>query len=305
MTIDSQNNNERDDQVLAQLYKKSAKETPPAKLNSEIINYAANANKKNGNSDLGNNHVGSHFGGGWKVPLSLAASVVVVFALLVQIDQRPKQLELPPIPEVSIPSKSKSIENDTAKEALTNEPLLKRDSKPLDLDTQDAEEPDLDESRTKEVIEQEAAPSNIQTQPTADNKAEQKQQIYRERTDDENLLEKNTPSDDTRVQHEMRSNEAGAAKLHKPSVAKKQQEDVQIESPQENTQESQESSEIGASSALSDTTEDFAAIPVEDWLLMIEKLIAQKDYAEAARQLQKFKQAHPKVNVEELDAKIP
>ncbi len=38
---------------------------------------------------------------------------------------------------------------------------------------------------------------------------------------------------------------------------------------------------------------------------MIEKLIAKKDYAEAARQLQKFKQTHPKVNVEDLDSKIP
>ena len=49
----------------------------------------------------------------------------------------------------------------------------------------------------------------------------------------------------------------------------------------------------------------FAPIPVEDWLLMIEKLIARKDYAEAARQLEKFKQAYPKVNVEDLEAKIP
>ena len=53
------------------------------------------------------------------------------------------------------------------------------------------------------------------------------------------------------------------------------------------------------------TEAEFAPIPVEDWLLMIEKLVAQKDYAEAARQLAKFKQAHPKVNVEDLDAQIP
>jgi len=51
--------------------------------------------------------------------------------------------------------------------------------------------------------------------------------------------------------------------------------------------------------------QEYAAIPVGEWLLFIEKLVAQKDYAEAARQLQKFKQAHPKVNVEDLDAKIP
>lgn len=53
------------------------------------------------------------------------------------------------------------------------------------------------------------------------------------------------------------------------------------------------------------TEAEFAPIPVEDWLLMIERLVARKDYAEAARQLEKFKQAHPKVNVEDLDAKIP
>ena len=50
---------------------------------------------------------------------------------------------------------------------------------------------------------------------------------------------------------------------------------------------------------------DFAPLPVEDWLLMIELLVAKKDYAEAARQLNKFKQAHPNVNVEDLDSKIP
>ncbi len=50
---------------------------------------------------------------------------------------------------------------------------------------------------------------------------------------------------------------------------------------------------------------DFVPLPVENWLLMIELLVAKKDYAEAARQLNKFKQAHPNVNVEDLDSKIP
>ena len=64
--------------------------------------------------------------------------------------------------------------------------------------------------------------------------------------------------------------------------------------------------EVQSSGAMAeDAEQEFAPIPVEDWLLMIEKLIARKDYAEAARQLQKFKQVHPKVNVEDLDAKIP
>ena len=78
-------------------------------------------------------------------------------------------------------------------------------------------------------------------------------------------------------------------------------------------EDSQTSSDMAADTELGDKevqTEEqseskFAPIPVEDWLLMIERLVAKKDYAEAARQLEKFKQAHPKVNVEDLDAKIP
>ena len=50
---------------------------------------------------------------------------------------------------------------------------------------------------------------------------------------------------------------------------------------------------------------DTANLPVGDWLLLIETLIAKKDYAEARRQIDKFKIAHPKVNVEDLEAKIP
>ncbi|MGH1537462.1 MAG: hypothetical protein ACRBDX_05380 [Gammaproteobacteria bacterium] len=331
MTIDSQ---DKDEQVLAQFYKQGAKETPPAKLNSEIINYAADASKKTSMPASENNHVGSHFGGGWKVPLSLAASVVVVFALLVQIDQSPQQLELPPIPEISIPSKSKSIEDaHQAEEAIANDaPLFKQDDNESDLDSHDAVKSNLPERRANKINEQETVPPSTQTRSTADKKAEQKQSTYRERTDDKNLLEKDTLSDDIRPQDELRSNEVSSPKLSKPSAAKKQLEinseagatqpstidenpklenystgrkERQQESPQEKILEEQESSEIGASDALDNTTEDFAPIPVEDWLLMIEKLIAKKDYAEAARQLQKFKQTHPKVNVEDLDSKIP
>ena len=75
-------------------------------------------------------------------------------------------------------------------------------------------------------------------------------------------------------------------------------------SDQEDLMQDQGTSASGADSEAK-REQEFAPIPVEDWLLMIEKLIARKDYAEAARQLQKFKQAHPKVNVEDLDAKIP
>ena len=71
-------------------------------------------------------------------------------------------------------------------------------------------------------------------------------------------------------------------------------------------QEAQEPGRQDRDNALmADEEAGFAPMPVEYWLLMIEQLVARKDYAEAARQLEKFKQAHPKINVEDLESKIP
>jgi len=81
--MNNETNNQKDNEVLTQLYKTGANETPPAKLNYEIIKYAADAQVNTESPIEGS----SHFGGGWKVPLSMAACLVVVFGLLVQIDQ--------------------------------------------------------------------------------------------------------------------------------------------------------------------------------------------------------------------------
>ena len=57
----------------------------------------------------------------------MAASVVVVFALLVQLDQSPQELELPPIPEITIPTESKPAESkdvESKNQALKSQTVL-------------------------------------------------------------------------------------------------------------------------------------------------------------------------------------
>ena len=361
MTNNSQNN-PGDDEVLAQFYKKGAKETPPAKLNSKIINYAANPDT----SSETPKSVGSHFGGGWKVPLSMAASVVVVFALLVQLDQSPQQLELPPIPELSIPIKDSAAKNQPtldeyneelfeAEEALADDtPSFKNDTSESDMDSQNSGALIIDKSistesqRSTDSIQAEPnknSPSAIN--PSAIKKSIEKEAVItRERFQSEQkpASAPTTQSSSTSSTITKSKSEEGYAppiheKLEKPQAVQKQMQAPAKDNLQNNNASgatSGKSSSISSSPVLQEkpmherrdgsnitgmatdadvaeqldsdhveTEAEFAPIPVEDWLLMIEKLVAQKDYAEAARQLTKFKQAHPKVNVEDLDAKIP
>jgi len=347
MTNESQDDL-RDDKVLAQLYKQGAKDTPPAKLNHKIINYAANANQ----SASAHNQINSHFSGGWKVPLSMAASVVVVFALLVQLDQNPQQLELPPIPEITVPTEQEPAESKDnalksqpapktlyeAEESLADDAsIYKNDAKESDMDSQDAGTQIIDKPLRKES---QPTIDSIQTKRITNKNAEQKQENQRDRT----VLEKSKSTEKSRIQRnepsttpstpastisKPESTEDNASKPTKPQTAKKQTQELdndalgssseaapsgvmQQRSMSEesigNREDSHISSDMAADNELGEEKQNengFSPIPVEDWLLMIEKLVARKDYAEAARQLEKFKQAHPKVNVEDLDAKIP
>ena len=165
MTKNSQNDT-NDDQVLAHLYKEGAKETAPAKLNYEIINHAAKVEKPTS--------VNSHFGGGWKVPLSLAASIVVVFGLIVQIDQNPDQSTLPPIPEISAPTEPQLDEHDNVKNGHT----YRKES-----DIHPSNDALFDESNTNEAIstkELGTQSSTTQTIPSAKKKMQSPQTISRD-----------------------------------------------------------------------------------------------------------------------------
>ncbi len=354
MTTDSQ-----DDKVLEQLYKKGAKESVPEKLNDEIIKYAAYAD----NSAETPSQVGSHFGGNWKVPLSMAASVVVVFALLIQLDQSPEDLELPPIPEITISTESKSVESkdqtiesqivleETYEEEATLDdiaPSFKNDAKELDIDSKGTGALVIDipvQTESPIPIKRNADKNDEQKLESSGDHAKTRQTIKKSKTSDEFRIQSNEPkpastaSTSSPSSTTPKSDEGYAPQLAKPQAAqKKVQEparggelyDNSSETPSGSVlqqksmsngsiirEDSQTSSDLAADTELGDEevqTEEiiegqvegeFAPIPVEDWLLMIERLVAKKDYAEAARQLEKFKQAHPKVNVEDLDAKIP
>lgn len=360
MSIESQDNKSQDDQVLAKLFKQGAKDTPPAKLNSEILNYAATANKSSHRSTSNSNAVGSHFGGGWKVPLSMAASVVVVFALLVQLDQTPQQLELPPIPEISTPVESKQA--GSIDEALKSAPALEEMNEAVDdevIGTQDTKESDFDsaldtetaqESVAEELIIQEAQTPTLQ-KPKITKKPPQKlkhkkaqeQQPSRERVHqapvdvkrtEERLLENrsNQAAPSAPTASSSKSMDSYAPKMDKAQTIERtsQEPTSELESKsavtsgsvmEERSMQQQAAptredalgaSDMAAESQMQESSklkqkqeQEYAPIPVENWLLMIEKLVARKDYAEAARQLQKFKQTHPNVNVEDLESQIP
>jgi len=306
-------NNQQDDKVLAQLYKTGSNETPPAKLNYKILDYAANAKNDTENSIGGS----SHFSGGWKVPLSMAACLVVVFGLLVQIDQSNPTLELPPIPELSKPSESAPPESvnkkldQSASPTETASDLLKSEqstSSFSDDDKKATAEESLNESLMSDTPEDNAVIHNqkerfIHREKLSEKKKAQpqadppKQSLQLEESVSKSKVQAiPTPANESIQKDAEQEAEATA-------IEGIQQRSMSAE-PMQNHQQRNDS--VGASSDTQvDNENEFAPIPVEDWLLMIEKLIARKDYAEAARQLQKFKQAHPNVNVDDLDAKIP
>ena len=360
MTGNSQKNSQNypgDDEVLEQLYKKGAKETPPAKLNYEIINYAANPDK----STETPKSVGSHFGGDWKVPLSMAASVVVVFALLVQLDQSPQQLELPPIPEISVPSEDSTANSQPMPDEYNderNEKLFEAEEALADDISsfkKDRKESDIDSDNSGALI----IDKPVTIKKSADKKVQEKAAITRERIQTQPELKAipsiQAPNPSSTSTITKSKSEQGYVSPKQENLAKPQTAQKQMQAPaKDNLNDSAPDTASGKSSSTSSgavmqqrsvherrdgsstsditadsehseelasekteelaeeldrgqtqTESEFSPIPAEDWLLMIEKLVAQKDYAEAARQLTKFKQAHPKVNVEDLDAKIP
>ena len=295
MTTNTPDNNLQDDQVLAKLYKKEAKDTPPAKLDNKILNYAANANK----SSSENSPVGSHFGGGWKVPLSMAASVVVVFALLVQLDQSPRDIELPPIPEISIPTESNQ---DTAKDEALSSTATREEAKETEDALLDGEARDL-------IIEQEEQSPAIQNKPKAAKKnankklesPPQRERVYQAPLEKAESINKTIERQAQEPAGALSSDSA----VTSGSITKERSMQPNSLPSHEDTLGTLDSAVDSDAKVEVNTEGEFAPLPVEDWLLMIETFIARKDYAEAARQLQKFKQAHPKVNVEDLESKIP
>ncbi len=292
MTNHSQND-ANDDQVLARLYKEGAKETASAKLNYEIINHAAKAEKSSG--------VSSHFGGGWKVPLSLAASVVVVFGLIVQLDQNPKQLKLPPIPDISAPSDSQQSKSGKDENRILNqaEEITVDDissfNKKLDFDA--SNEVPIDESVSKGAL----SSKEREAEPAAKKKTQPTQTISRDLLESEPGLEK--PVGDM---ENLQDKATESLMRQRSTQSEKPRSEKNADTTEDMASESGRlSNGVLTTKSKQERESEFAPIPVEDWLLMIEKLVARKDYAEAARQLQKFKQAHPKVNVEDLESKIP
>ena len=350
MTTERNNMQNSDDQVLAQLYKEGAKDQPPTSLDDKIINYAANANKPNSNSSQANNktesQVGSHFGGGWKVPLSMAASVVVVFALLVQLEQSPQQLELPPIPEISAPTESKEelFKNKAATTDIQAQDTLEDDASFMRQDASD-----LGAASDRTIDLKEKPSSTILTMPSTTSTVQQKNPPLHDRLILEESANNSNRNDEIRTEGESdqgisalsntdtlepESIKTPAATASKPHAQKKQIQkhgnnpvtDSSEVSPKEAMQQrstiNESATQIdgnagaipGKASEISPTIssdtspeseQEFAPIPIDNWLLMIEQLVARKDYAEAARQLKKFKYAHPDINVEDLDAKIP
>ena len=254
MSTQSQN-----DKVLAKLYKAGAKETPPPELDKKILNYAASKHKTKRTS--------SYFSGGWKVPLSLAASITIVFAIIMQIEQMPDQTEIPRIP---------------ASEPANNLPALVDE---LNEDTDSRFKP-KDVLRTPERKEDQLAPLQSTGKYEAVNKREQKSPQSRAIEEEslmlENEMSQGVPAAGGLMRDRAMSTESLSTQTPKKSSMQKQQDKFNV-----------------------DQKFDTANLPVGDWLLLIETLIAKKDYAEARRQIDKFKIAHPKVNVEDLEAKIP
>ncbi len=300
--------NSKDDEVLAQLYKAGAKDMPPVSLDNKILEFAAGKNNSS--------HVGSHFGGGWKVPLSMAACLVLVFGILVQLDQSNQLLEVPPMPELAIPNESKDLKLDQPKTMMDNIEA-EEDTTSLNGKLMDDSFVDDTAAGSQEITIQskEKALKKVQPEITRERMKLEEQVIEPSKAQKRTPIESNQPMEpnrNTSSKHKEAESSVGFADKPK-SIQKQTQEPVRAEpalgetmrrSETEDLMQNQHAPSNPADNGVK-SEQEYAPIPVEDWLSMIEKLIARKDYAEAARQLQKFKQAHPKVNVEDLDAKIP
>ena len=298
MTRDSKNHS-KDDEVLAQLFQAGSKDTPPARLDHEILNYAANANRSA--------RVGSHFGGGWKVPLSMAACLVLVFGILVQLEQSNQLLDLPAIPELTIPAESHDQNADHSIAAPENiEASRDENANKLHMNESHVDDATLGSQKDLPANKEKTL---IKVQPEFSHERKQ----LEERTLSPSNAKKITPAAQSQAK-QLKLKSSPDNLVDEPESIQKQAIEPEYSAPvlNEDAQESDQNKYIDEQNTSAGTSDreikleqEFAPFPVEDWLLMIEKLIARKDYAEAARQLQKFKQAHPKVNVDELEAKIP
>ena len=228
---------------------------------------------------------------------------------LVQLDQSNQQLEVPPIPDLTMPDESKDLKLDQPTAVLDNIET-EEDSSSLDSALMDESPTDNlgTESQANIIQSKEKLLKKVQPEPEY---LRERQQLE-EQVLEPSKAEKSTPIENTqsmelnrKLSSKPKANESSENFADKPkSIQKQASEPGQTEPALDGAMQSQSASTSAVDSEARGEQE-YASIPVGDWLLMIEKLIARKDYAEAARQLQKFKQAHPKVNVEDLDAKIP
>lgn len=328
-----------DDQALTKLYKSGAKETPSSQLDRKILDYAVNKNRPG----LG----GSHFGGDWKVPLSLAASVLLVFTILVQLDKNPEQLpkDLPPLPSTEKKADVLSVPADSEFGYDKNRSLNEAFESPSESESQAKSNKNGIEFEAEESLGNSATPA---LPAIPENKVEARKKLQRQNQEvlsqPEAILEQSAPSDDYQPSSEavqsrevspqktpQRAPELSKDSLKEPakeSAGKAKQSTVQenngdrsattesIERDEAIQLESNHAQQPASSreddSLIVDKIEqeaedeaEFAALPVDDWLLTIEKLIANENYAEAVRELEKFKQAHPEINVLDLESKIP
>ncbi len=103
-------NSKSSDPVMDDLYQRSSREQPPESLDQLILKKAHDSNKKPG--------AGSPFSGGWKIPFSMAAVMVLGLVVLLRLgvapdDPYPVMQESVSIPAGSMGKIDTAIEQDT------------------------------------------------------------------------------------------------------------------------------------------------------------------------------------------------
>ena len=282
----------QDDRTLAQLYKKAAKENPSPELDRKILGYAASKHLPvQGNS---------HFGTGWKVPFSLAASVVLIFTILVQLDQSPKPLDLPIIPAAK---KMDILSAPKDKNKAPSKEVFGIDENVTEFTTGDKEAAsDVPATKTLRKSEPREKLSHTLVQPDSiqektavpgDSKVDGMLEIQRapQEIKATNMLAPTTPATVKLLQHKQETSKDEGSEVQ-PSTMRG---DLRVVGNEFTSQDAMPAQELN----------DVPPLLAKDWLLKIELLVAKKKYGEAIRQLEKFKQAYPKVNVVDLESKIP
>ncbi len=247
------------DDDLSRLYRLTQSECPSPELDRKILVKARR--------EVDRFHLSNPFGGGWKVPVAMAAVLIIGLSIMFQLEQ---QSEISGPPEIyAPPSDSKSLkERDYPAEVSTD--VLSPTRKSTE-----------DQSEAPTVVKQPRVESELQFEPSEDLKKFMKQSPAAAPE-----MIRPTPSQSSAI--------SSQPKLEQRYKSKAQGEEGSVFRQTEKLN-------VQPQRAASPET---AGLPADDWYAAIRQLVAEGNITLAHQELEKFLIAYPDYPVRELQQEI-